>query len=122
MTTENVQKETIEALRNWLEENRADYMQASEILTNPKRVRGFVKSIAAKMEGVIRFDPYKHPPEAAVAEVAKMQERIGGVLEDIDFLDEYEEKKKRFTDAIRAIARKEPKGTPNEHSDKPEAL
>ena len=117
-----IEKGTIEALRDWLDENRGAYTEASLILDDPMRVRGFMKSIAAKVSGALRFDPYNHPPEAAVAEVTRIQERLVGVLEDIEFLDEYEEKKKRYVDAIRVVARQEPKGTPDGHSDKSEAL
>ena len=112
MTTELEQRQHIEALREWIEENRADYEQASTILRDPAQVRGFVKTIAAKVSGALRYDPYTHPPEAAVAEIARLQERLGGVLSDVEFLDEYEEKKKRYMDAIRALVGEESQDTP----------
>lgn len=122
MTTENDQKQLIEALRLWLEENLGSYKEASKILKDPEQVRGFVKSIAAKMSGALRYDPYNHPPEAAVFELAKLHERLGGVLSDIDFLDEYEEKQKRYKDAIRAFVDGKPKGESEFTPDEPETL
>jgi len=122
MTIESEQKQLIDSLQVWLEENLASYSQATKILLDPDQVRNFVKSLAVKMSGALRFDPYTHPAEAAVAEIAKLQERLGGVLEDIDFLDEYEEKKKRYTDAIRAFVKAEPKGDPSSQADESEAL
>ena len=122
MTIETEQKQTIDALQVWLEENKANYAQALTVLSDQANVRLFVKSLAAKMAGALRFDPYTHPPEAAVAEIAKLQERLGGVLEDIDFLDEYEEKKKRHIDAVRAFVNQEPRGNLDSQPDEPETL
>ena len=122
MTTESDRKQLIETLRLWLEDNLGAYKVASAILQDPKQVRGFVKSIAAKMSGALRYDPYNHPPEAAVFELARLSERLGGVLSDIDFLDEYEEQQERYQSAIRAIVGVKPQGESDPMSDVPETL
>ena len=95
---------------------------ARQILDDPEQVRGFVKSLAAKMSGVLRYDPYNHPADAAVFEIAKLKERIGGVLTDIDFLDDFEEKQKRYHSAVRAFVNLKPQGEPVPQPDKPETL
>jgi hypothetical protein len=117
MTIGIEQKEQIEALQKWLEDNRANYQMALNILADPVQVRGFVKSIISKVDSAMGYSPYKHPPEVAVAELARLQERLGGVLEDVEFLDEYEEKKKRYLDAIKAAVAEEPKGQSPDHLD-----
>ena len=122
MTTESDRKQLIETLRLWLEDNLGAYKAASAILQDPKQVRGFVKSIAAKMSGALRYDPYNHPPEAAVFELARLSERLGGVLSDIDFLDEYEEKQQRHKSAIRAFVDGKPTGESDSMPDESETL
>ena len=72
MTTGIEQKAHIEAIRGWLDENRTEYKRALSVLNDPAQVRGFVKSIAAKVSGALRYDPYNHPAVAAVAEIAKL--------------------------------------------------
>ena len=119
MTIGIEQKEYIEALRKWLEDNRANYQMALAILKDPVQVRGFVKSIIAKVDSAMGYNPYLHPPEAAVAELSKLQERLGGVLEDVEFLDEFEEKKQRYLDAVKAVVAEEPKGPSPDHLDQP---
>jgi hypothetical protein len=117
MTTGIEQKEQIEVLREWLEGERGNYQMALAVLKDPVRVRGFVKSIIAKVDSAMGYNAYHHPPVAAVAELSKLQERIGPILEDMEFLDEYEEKKKRYLDAIKAAVVEEPEGLTPNHSD-----
>lgn len=101
MTTE---KEQLEKLREWLEQNRGEYLGAQTVLQDPQQVRSLFKSLIEKTQTVMKFDAYKHPAEAAVAEVSRMQERLVGVFSDIDFLEQYEDKRDEYHALVRASA------------------
>jgi hypothetical protein len=103
MTTENrARAERIAALRDYLEKERVNYLGAMEIINDPARTREFLTSLVEKISAVRAFNAYEHPAQAAVAEVVRMQERTAGVMEDLDFLDEYEEKKAQYDELVQA--------------------
>ncbi len=100
--------ERITALQDWLERGRGMYKEGLRNLSDPLAVRGLLKAILAKTGGALRFDPYRHPPEAAVAELTAIKERLGGVFSDIEFLEEYEEKQEEYKREIAALTGKAP--------------
>ena len=105
MTTENrPTQESIDALRGWIEENRERFNSGVRILNDPIQVKGWVKGIMARMGTTMAFNPRNDAPHVAVYEVAKLQQSMAGVFEDLEFLDEFEEKHARYLESIRAIA------------------
>lgn len=86
----------LKAIREWLDDREAEYYVAIEKLKEPDSVRELMKGLHAKLENAMQFDFLVHPPHAAVAVVAQIQERMGGIFEDLEFLDEYEERRDRF--------------------------
>lgn len=100
MTTENAE---ITELRRWLDENEGAYLSAQKVLRSPKKTLEWLKSFQIRAEDVMRFDPFLHPASAAVGVICAAKERFAGVFEDLDFLQEYEDRKERWQSAIRAI-------------------
>ena len=86
----------IERQRDWIEENREEYERAMEILRDPTRARALLQSFSDKLQEVMRYNPLTDPPHAAVALVAKTQERMSGVFEDLDFLEEFEQRREAY--------------------------
>jgi len=100
MTTENAE---IAELRRWLDENEGDYLIAQKVLRSPKKTLEWLKSFQIRAADIMRFDPFLHQASAAVGVVCAAKERFEGVFEDLDFLQEYEERKERWKRAIRAV-------------------
>ena len=95
-------------LRRWLDDNAAEYEEAQKILRSPKKMLEWLKALQAKASDIMRYDPFIHPDSAAVGVVCATQERFAGMFEDLDFLQEYEDRKDRFMKAVRAIGGLEP--------------
>lgn len=101
LTTE--QLEIIEEQRAWLEEERQNYENGVAILNDPGKSREFMKSLMAKLQDALRYDATIHQPHVAVAIVSKIQERVSGLAEDLEFLDLYEERREAYLERARSI-------------------
>jgi len=104
MTTENAEG-TIEALRDWLETHRARYSSGTSVLQDPIQVKGFIKGLMARVGNCMGYNPLQHGSDVAVFEIGKLQERMVSVFEDIEFLDEFEEKRQRYLEAIKGAVK-----------------
>ena len=94
----------IKELRKWLDDNRAAYLEAQAILGSSERMLEWLTSFRDKASDIMKFDPFIHPDSAAVGVVCAARERFGGVFDDIEFLEEYEEKNRRFRAEILAMS------------------
>lgn len=105
MTTENrPTQESVDSLREWIEGNRERYSSGMEIMNDPVQIKGFLKGVMARVTHCMMYDPKENDPHVAVFEIARLQERMLGVFEDIEFLDEFEEKKARYLQAVKVFA------------------
>jgi len=105
MTTEKAQ---IAEQKSWLDANESDYLLAQEVLQDPKRTFEWLQSFQLRANDIMKFDPFVHPATAAVGVVCAAKERFSGIFEDLDFLEEYEDRRERWKQAIRSVGGLDP--------------
>lgn len=98
------QQDILDQQKDWLEENLANYRMAQEILSDLESMHGMLKGLRVKLEPIFRYDPETHPPHSAVYVVGCIKERIAGLFSDLEFIEEYEDKKKEYHDTVKAYA------------------
>lgn len=86
-------KSVLEELRKEVEDDELQYLQAKERLEDPEYVREYLRSIKNRMIPLMTYNPKNDDPHVAVFVVASMQERLGGLFADLEFLDNWEERK-----------------------------
>jgi hypothetical protein len=94
-------KDDLEFRKKWLAENEIAYKQAIELLEDTTRVRGFLMSLREKLGDIISYSPFEDPPHAAVYVVASCRERVSGLFQDLDFIEEYEDRKESYIKAVK---------------------
>jgi predicted transcriptional regulator len=96
--------------RKWLEENRKHYLDTKQLFEDPERCRGLVMLIANASMPLFRFDAYKHNEAAAVQELATFREKFRPLLNDLQFIEDYEERQEQQIAAVRAAEDGQPEG------------
>ena len=89
-------KSVIEEMRAALDADEGEYRRAIEFINNPESVKKYFISIREKMLPIMTFNANEQPPHAAVAVLSWMQERFGGLFQDLAFIEEYEERKEEY--------------------------
>lgn len=79
--------------REWLIDHNDMYKEALEHLSNPIWVRGFLRGLESKLMPILAYNPVEHPPHAAVFAAGAVQAKLDGLLTELDFIDEYEERR-----------------------------
>ncbi|MCK5481329.1 MAG: hypothetical protein KAJ06_09285 [Gammaproteobacteria bacterium] len=101
--TPELRKE-LDAEREWLDTGESEYLQARDTLSDPAKLRSFLMGIKAQLELVMGYDPNTQPAHAAVYVVGCARERMKGIFSDLDFVEEYQERKSRYIASIKAYA------------------
>lgn len=102
MSSEYIQQE-----QEWLRDHYDMYREALEHLANPMWVRGFLRGIEDKLSPILSYNPVEHPPHVAIFAAGAVQAKLDGILTELDFIDEYEERRQ---DLDATIANAEPQG------------
>jgi hypothetical protein len=89
-------QDVIRELREGLEADEMQYKQALKIIEDPEQSLKFLNSLKQRMMPLMLYNPDAQPPHSAVAVVASMQERLGGVFQDLQFIEDYEERKREY--------------------------
>lgn len=95
-------QDVIRELREKLDEEEAEYRRAKKLLEDPGEVLKFLNSIKDRLIPIMTYNPDTQPPHSAVAVVASMQERLGGVFQDLKFIADYEERKEEYLAHVKA--------------------
>jgi hypothetical protein len=86
--------------REWLQKYAPAYREAMENLSNPTYVRGLLKGIADKMQLVLTYNANEQPAHAACQAIGATQAMMEKTLTDLEFVDQYEDRRERFEEAI----------------------
>lgn len=100
-------QEELDKKRRWLEKNETDYLNATKVLRSAKRLKEMLDGLRARMDILLAYDPDNQPSHSAVYVVASVKERMTGLFEDLDFIDEYEDKKEDYVETVKAYALEE---------------
>jgi hypothetical protein len=100
MSASNI-KAVIEQLRKDLEDDEMAYREAMEVLGNVDKLKEWLKGLSVKLAPLMMYDPDQQPPHSAVAVVARTQERVAGVFDDLQFVEEYEQRKEEYKAALK---------------------
>jgi hypothetical protein len=95
-------KVVIDELRKGLEEDEKEYLMAKRLIDTPSKVLEFLNSLKERMMPLMTYDADTQPPHSAVAVVASMKERLAGVFQDLQFIADYEERKKEYKVHVQA--------------------
>jgi hypothetical protein len=95
----HVQKE-----RKWLDDNEMAYRQAAEITSDVDGLRALLRGLKVKMEPLMSYNADIQPAHSAVAVVSSSQERLAGLFQDLEFVEEYEDRKERYVEEVKAFA------------------
>lgn len=82
----------IQEQRRALEEDAAQYSQAMDVFENPARVKEFLNGLRSRLLPLMSYNPDQQPAHSAVAVVSSMQERLSGVFQDLQFIEDYEDR------------------------------
>jgi hypothetical protein len=80
--------------RKWLEDNEVHYLKAQQLIE--QKSLQLMKELKVKMMPLMMYDPRKDEPHVAVFVVSSMQERLAGLFADLEFMNDYEERKARY--------------------------
>lgn len=95
-------QDVIRELREGLEEDEVEYLRARRILEDPDEVFRFLTSLKDRMLPLMAYNPDTQPQHSAVAVVASMQERLAGAFQDLQFIADYEERKREYKAHVKA--------------------
>jgi hypothetical protein len=90
--------------RKWLDENEMAYRQASAITGDVDNLRALLRGLKVKLEPLMSYNPDLQPAHSAVAVVSSSRERLSGLFEDLDFVEEYEDRKERYVEEVKVFA------------------
>lgn len=82
---------TITEVQRWLNEHRGEYEASKANLSDPGFVRETLVGLRSATIGLNTYNPFEHPPHAAVALLIEAREKLGGVFEDLAVMETYEE-------------------------------
>jgi hypothetical protein len=94
----------IEEQRKWVQDNEKDYIEAMRLLGDVENLKAVLRGIRVKVEPLMGYNADLQPAHSAVYVVASMKERLGGLFEDLDFVEEFEDRKERYIEAVKTHA------------------
>lgn len=94
------QQKAIEEERQWLQKYAPAYREGIENLSNSEYVRGLLRGMAKKLDLVLTFNANEQPPHAACQIIGATQAQMEKTLTDMEFLDQYEDRRERFDEAL----------------------
>lgn len=100
-------EKTVLEMRSWLDENRGNYEEAMSKLSDPKFVRMTMASIRSWLADIMGYNPVNHSGDVAVFIIGRAQVRFAGLIDDLDFIAQFEEEKSRFKEAVKELEAEE---------------
>jgi hypothetical protein len=95
-------QDVIRELREGLENDEIEYRRALALVEDPEKALKFLNGLKTKLLPLMLYDADTQPPHSAVFVVASMQERLGGVFQDLQFIEDYEERKREYKAHVKA--------------------
>ena len=94
------QQRYIEEEQAWLLEYGDIYREGIKNLESQTYVRGLLRGIEKRMMNALSYNPREDGPHVAVFIIGEMQAKMEKVLTDLDFIDEYEQRREDFNATI----------------------
>jgi hypothetical protein len=99
--------EAVEEMGAWLEANRVAYNEAIQKLSDAKWVRGMMSKLREQMDDILMYNATQHEPHVAVFAAGRVQARTENLFADFDLLDQWEEEKQRYDEAVAELNKQE---------------
>ena len=96
-------EQSIEEMGRWINDNRAAYNEGIQKLSDSDWVRNMLRVLRQQLDDVLMFNPLNHDPHVAVFAAGRIQARTENLFADIDLLDQWEEEKERYDEAVAKI-------------------
>lgn len=98
------QQAELDRKRAWLDKEEAQYRKGMKLLKDAESLKGILDGLKSQLDILLSYDPDTQPPHSAVYVVASVKERMVGLFQDLDFIEEYEDKKADYVDTVKAFA------------------
>lgn len=105
--------EAVEEMGRWIESNRSAYKEGIEKLSNPDWVRSMLRVLREQLNDVLMYNATQHEPHVAVFAAGRVQARTETLFADLDLLDQWEEEKARYDEAVAKLNKEEEAQGPN---------
>ena len=102
-----VDQESLDQMGEWVFKNRPAYEDAIKKLSDPAWVRNMLKVLKDQLDDILGYNALQHEPHVAVFAAGRAQARTEGLFADIELLDQWEEEKARYDEAVAEINARE---------------
>ena len=92
---ENTRLNAVKDMRQWLDQNRALYLEMKKRLDSPKATRQMLLKLRQAMEPILSYNP-ANEPHVAVFIIAQVGNSLEGFFQDLEFAEHYEEKQEEM--------------------------
>lgn len=106
-------RESVEEMGQWIEKNRKAYQEGMAKLDDPLWVRQMMRVLKEQLNDVLMFTPLKHDPHVAVFAAGRVQARTEVLFAELDLMDQWEEEKERYDEAVSKLPPEEDEESPN---------
>jgi hypothetical protein len=100
MTT---REEAVEEMGRWLRENHNAYDEGVKKLSDPIWVRNMLRALKHQLDEILMYNAVNHDPHVAVFAIGRVQARTEGLFSDLLLLDQWEEEKERYDEAVKNL-------------------
>jgi len=105
--------ETVEEMGRWVTENRQAYNEGMAKISDPQWVRQMLRILKEQLNDVLMFTPLKHDSHVAVFAAGRVQARTEVLFAELDLLDQWDEEKKRYDEAVAKLPPEEDEESPD---------
>ena len=90
---------TITEMRSWINDNQVNYDEAKTKMADPEFVKGTFLSVRSFLSDLMSYNPITSGDQTASFIIGRTQVRFARLLEDIEFIGQFEEEVARFEEA-----------------------
>jgi len=98
-----IDQEALDQMGEWVFKHRPAYEDALKNLSDPSWVRGMLKILKDQLGDILMYNATQHEPHVAVFAIGRVQVRTEGLFSDLELLDQWEEEKARYDEAVAEI-------------------
>ena len=102
----------VEEMGQWIEKNRTSYKEGMAKISDPVWVRQMMRVLKEQLNDVLMYTPLKHEPHVAVFAAGRVQARTEVLFAELDLMDQWEEEKARYDEAVANLPPEEDEESP----------
>ena len=100
-------QDELDEMGKWVFENRPAYEDAVKKLSDPAWVRNMLKILKGQLDDILMYNAVQHEPHVAVFAAGRVQVRTENLFAELELLDQWEEEKARYDEAVAQINARE---------------